>query len=336
MKHFVFAGILVLLITALLILGLENIQLLPEQASVQARTIDQLFSLEFKVIAFLFSLIVVFMLYSIIFFRRKQGDLSDAAHIEGNTRLEVAWTITPLITVLVFAYLGGQSLAETLRADPKALEINVIGQQWSWRFEYPQSGVTSDTLVLPLNKQAILNLRSEDVIHSFWVPEFRVKQDALPGGEAFIRNLRITPSILGDYKVICAELCGTRHATMIAPVQVVSQDEFTAWLGSQSVATSDPVAMGEKWAKETGCIACHSLDGSKLVGPSWLALFNSQAELSDGTLVTVDQAYLQESILEPNKHIVAGYPPNVMPANYSDRLTLEQIQDIIAYIMTLK
>lgn len=336
MKHLVIAGMLVLLVTAILILGLENVRLLPVQASVQAQTIDRLFSLEFKVIAFLFSLIVVFMLYSIIFFRRKPGDTSDAAHIEGNTRLEVAWTIAPLITVLVFAYLGGQSLAETLRADPKALEINVIGRQWAWRFEYPQSGVTSDTLILPLNKQAILYLRSEDVIHSFWVPEFRVKQDALPGGEDFIRALRITPSMLGDYKVRCAELCGTQHATMQSPVKVVSQEAFTEWLASQSVEITDPVALGEKWVKESGCTACHSLDGSKLVGPTWAGLYGSQEELSDGSLVTVDDAYIQESILNPNKLIVTGYPPNLMPANYSDQLTLDQIQQIIAFIKTLQ
>ena len=158
-------------------------------------------------------------------------------------------------------------------------------RQWAWRFEYPQSGVTSDTLILPLNKQAILYLRSEDVIHSFWVPEFRVKQDALPGGEDFIRDLRITPSMLGDYKVRCAELCGTQHAAMQSPVKVVSQDEFTEWLASQSVEITDPVAMGEKWVKESGCVACHSLDGSKLVGPTWAGLYGSQEELSDGSQV---------------------------------------------------
>ena len=336
MRHLIIAGILVLVVTALLFLGLEQVQLLPEQASVQARTIDQLFSLEFKVIAFLFSLIVVFMVYSIFVFRRKPGDTTDAAHIEGNTKLEVVWTIAPLATVMIFAALGGQSLSETLRAEPRPLEINVIGQQWAWRFEYPQYDITSDTLMMPLNKQAILHLSSEDVIHSFWVPEFRVKQDALPGGEDFERDLRITPSMLGEYKVRCAELCGTRHATMLSPVMVVSQVDFDAWLASQSEVLSNPIARGEKWAKEAGCIACHSLDGTKIVGPTWLGLYGKEEHMTDGSVITADEAYIKESILNPNKLIVEGFPANIMPANYQDRLSLAQIQDIIEYIKTLK
>lgn len=336
MKHLVIAGILVLIVTTLLILGLEQVRLLPAQASVQAQTIDQLFSLEFKVIAFLFALIVVFMLYSIFVFRRKPGDTTDAAHIEGNTKLEIAWTLAPLATVMVFAVLGGQSLAETMRAEPRALEINVIGQQWAWRFEYPQYEVTSDTLWMPIDKQAILHLSSEDVIHSFWVPEFRVKQDALPGGEEFVRNIRVTPTILGDYKVRCAELCGTRHATMLAPVKVVSLEEFDAWIASQSEVLGDPVARGEKWSREAGCIACHSVDGTPLVGPSWLGVFGKEETMTDGTLVTIDEDYLRESILNPNSLVVQGYPANVMPADYGERLTLEQIQDIIEYIKSLK
>lgn len=336
MKHLVVAGLLVLVVTALLIFGLEQARLLPTQASVQAQTIDQLFSLEFKVIAFLFALIVVFMLYSIIVFRRKPGDTTDAQHIEGNTKLEVAWTVAPLATVMVFAVLGGQSLADTMRAEPRALEINVIGQQWAWRFEYPQYEVTSDTLWMPVDKQAILFLSSEDVIHSFWVPEFRVKQDALPGGDEFVRNIRVTPTILGDYKVRCAELCGTRHATMLAPVKVVSQEEFDAWLASQSEVLGNPVARGEKWAKETGCLACHSVDGTALVGPSWLGVFGKEETMTDGTVLTIDEEYLRQSILEPNSLVVQGFPANVMPADYRDRLTLDQIQDIIEFIKSLK
>jgi cytochrome c oxidase subunit 2 len=343
MKHLVIAGILVVLVTALLILGLNYVQLLPEQASVQAEPIDSLFSLEFKVIAFLFSLIVVFMLYSIVVFRRKPGDTADAAHIEGNTKLEVAWTLAPLATVLVFAYLGGGALADTLRADPKALEIRVIGQQWSWRFEYPQYGIVSDTMYMPVDKQAILKLSSNDVIHSFWVPEFRVKQDALPGGKEFERTLRVTPSQTGDFKVRCAELCGVQHAYMESPVKVVAQADFDAWVAEQTGISADPVERGARWAQQYGCLACHSVDGSKTnangvayLGPTWQGIFGEQATMADGTVVTVDEAYLRESIINPGKLIVQGYPANIMPANFSAQLTEEQIQDLIAYIMSLK
>jgi cytochrome c oxidase subunit 2 len=335
MKHLIIAGILVVVVTALLILGLGHVRLLPTQASAQARPIDNLFGLEFRVIAFLFALIVVFMLYSVIVFRRKPGDTSDAAHIEGNTKLEVVWTVAPLATVLVFAYLGGQSLAETLRPDPQALEIKVIGQQWAWRFEYPKYGIVSDTLMMPVNKQAVLKLSSNDVIHSFWVPEFRVKQDALPGGDEFVRDLRITPTIEGDYKARCAELCGRQHATMLAPVKVVSQQSFDEWVASQTQVSADPVVRGQQYAQQYGCLACHSIDGSTLVGPSWKGVYGSQETLADGSTVTVDDNYLHESIVNPGAKIVRGFPPGVMPANFADQLSEEQIMDIIAFIKSL-
>lgn len=336
MRHLIIAGILVIAVTALLILGLGQVQLLPQQASVQAAPIDDLFHLEFNVIAFLFALIVVFMLYSIVVFRRKPGDRTDAAHIEGNTNLEIAWTVAPLITVLAFAYLGGQSLADTLRADPRALEINVIGRQWSWRFEYPQYGIVTDTLFMPVDKQAILHMSSEDVIHSFWVPEFRVKQDALPGGEEFVRNLRVTPTLIGDYKVRCAELCGLQHAYMESPVKVLSQADFEAWIAQETGISDNPVERGAKVASTYGCQACHSLDGSPLVGPTWKGLFGRTHRMTNGQTITADEAYIRESILQPNQLIVEGYSANLMPANYGEQLTPEQIADLIAYITSLE
>jgi cytochrome c oxidase subunit 2 len=336
MKHFVIAGILVLIVAALLILGLEQVQLLPTQASAQAVPIDNLFRLQFIVIAFLFALIIVFMVYSIVVFRRKKGDTEDAKHIEGNTNLEIIWTITPLATVLFFAYLGGQSLAETLRADPLPLQINAVGRQWSWSFEYPDYGIVSESLVLPVNKQAILHLSSTDVIHSFWVPEFRVKQDALPGGADFVRDLRITPTELGDYKVRCAELCGLNHSSMLAPVEVVSEEQFSAWLNDALDLPDDPVLRGQMWVTQNGCLSCHSIDGSRLVGPSWLNVCGSQEVLSDGTTVTVDSAYLYESIVNPSSKIVESYPDGLMPKTYGDDLSDDQIDDIIAYICSVK
>lgn len=335
MKHLVIAAILVIVVAALLIIGLDHVQLLPVEASAQAATIDSLFRLEFQVIAFLFALIVVLMVYSIIFFRRRRGDDSDAAHIEGNSRLEVLWTIAPLLTVLYFAYLGGQSLAETVRPDPQALEIKVIGQQWSWRFEYPDTGIISNELVLPVKKQALLRLSSNDVIHSFWVPEFRVKQDALPGGEAFVRDLRVTPTEIGEYKVRCAELCGLQHSYMLATARVLSQTDFDSWVASQTGESDDPVVRGQKYAEQYGCFACHTTDGSKLVGPSWKGVYGHEVTLDNGTSVTADETYLLQSIRQPGAQIVQGYT-NIMPANIADQMTDRQIQDIIAFIKSLK
>jgi len=307
--------------------------LLPEQASLQAVSIDWLFGLHFKVIAFLFALIVGFMLYSIVVFRRKEGDNSDGEHIEGNTPLEVIWTVVPLGIVLYFSFLGAQILGDIERIDPRALEVNAIGSQWAWRFEYPEYGLTSTELILPVDQQAQITLSSTDVIHSFWVPEFRIKQDALPGSD---REMRITPTEIGEYRVLCAELCGTQHAYMVAPVMVLEEADFENWLAEQAAAIpDDPVERGRLWAEQYACLSCHSTDGSTRVGPTWLNVYGSQEELEDGTSVTVDDAYILKSIYEPNLQIAAGYPP-AMPEGMADNLSDEQLSDIVEFIKSLK
>jgi len=336
MKHLIIVAILVAMVTVAVGALLESIQLLPVAASAQAAPIDTLFGLHFKVIAFLFALIIVFIVYFLIVFRRKPGETGDGKHIEGHTGIEILWTIAPLVVVLYFSYLGAQALAETRRVDPQALEVKVIGQQWTWRFEYPEAGVTSTMLNLPQNRQVLLKLTSTDVIHSFWVPEFRVKQDAVPG-ENMIKELRITPTKLGEYKVRCAEMCGQQHAYMENPVVVMQAAEFEAWLEQEARAIpTDPVARGQKWSQQFGCLACHSLDGKVLVGPSWKGIYGKREDLADGTSVTVDDAYIIESIKEPNKKITKGFQPNLMPAALGAQLTDAQIQDIIEYIKSIK
>ena len=337
MKHFIIVAVLVAVSTVLVNLLLQNIGLLPVEASTQATIIDRLFNTHFLVISFLFSLIVVFLVYSLVVFRRRKEDAQqEGKFFKGSTRLEVLWTILPLGTVIYFSYLGSLSLAETRRVDPQALEVKVIGRQWSWTFEYPEFGIVSDTLQLPVNRQVLLKMTSEDVIHSFWVPEFRVKQDLLPG-ENLVKELRITPTIIGSYKVRCAELCGTLHAYMESPVVVVSDADFQAWVDEEvKLLNADPATRGERVSKQNGCLACHSVDGTRLVGPSWLGLYESQRELADGTTVVADDAYLLNSIIKPNAHVVAGYPPGVMPQSYVDSLSDTQLSDIIAFIKTLK
>jgi cytochrome c oxidase subunit 2 len=337
--HLVVASFLVLVGAVGVYFLLMNIRLLPVAASAQAKPIDDLFKLEIAVISFLFSLIVVFIIYSMVVFRRKKGDLSDAAHVEGNTKLEITWTVLPLATVLVFAVLGGQSLQATLRPDPKPLIIRVIGQQWSWRFEYPQPDgfvIVSDKMMMPVDRQAELRLSSNDVIHSFWVPEFRVKQDALPGGESFVRKLLVTPTETGQYTLRCAELCGEQHATMESSVVVVSQEEFDAWVAAEAGLSADPVERGAKWAQTFGCLACHSLDGSKGVGPTWLGMAGSERTFIDGSTAIADDAYLLNSILNPNANIVEGFPAGIMPQNFGAQMSENQISDVIAYIKSLK
>jgi cytochrome c oxidase subunit II len=337
MRHFVIVGILVIIMAVLTYVGLDSAGLMPAQASTQAVDIDWMWNLEVVAISFLFALITVPLVYSLIVFRRKKGDTTDAVHMEGNTRLEIAWTIVPLFIVLAYAYLGAVNLADTRRADPEAMVVNVTGLQWSWTFEYPSAGglnVVSDELHLPVGKQVLLRMTSNDVIHSFWVPEFRVKQDLVPGR---LTELRITPTLEGNYMVRCAELCGTSHAYMEKPVIVTSQEDFDAWMAEQTElaqeASQTPEGRGKALVAANGCAACHSINGAAGIGPTWFGLSGRQERLTDGSVVTADDAYIAESIKAPQAKIVAGFENQLMPVyDFTD----EQIADIIAYIKTLR
>lgn len=339
MRHFVIVGILVIVMAVLTYIGLDAAgiarQMHPVAASAQAGSIDSLWNWEIIAISFLFALIVVPMIYSLVVFRRRKGDMTDAEHVEGNTTLEIGWTVGPLILVVIFAYMGAYSLGEVRRADPNAFVVNVKAQQFAWTFEYPEYGIVSNELYLPVNKQVVLKMESADVIHSFWVPEFRVKQDIVPGR---VTEYRITPTLTGTYKVRCAELCGTSHAYMEGPIIVGTQAEYDAWVTEQqtlaAMAGDTPEGQGQILALQNGCIGCHSVDGTPLTGPTWFGLYGSQVSLADGTTVTADDAFLAESILDPNATIVAGFPsPSIMPPyQFSD----EQIANIIAYIKTLE
>lgn len=332
MRHFVIVGLLVILMAVLSYAGLNAIGLMPVEASAQAVPIDWLWNLELMVISFLFSLIVVPLVYSLIVFRRRKGDTSDGEHIEGNTTLEITWTVIPLFIVLTFAYLGGYSLGETRRVDPGAMIVKVKAQQFTWSFEYPEYGIVSAELHLPVNRQVILKMESSDVIHSFWVPEFRVKQDVVPGR---VTEYRITPVLIGNYTVRCAELCGASHSYMEKPVIVTSQADFDAWVAEQQATAAQltGAARGQSLVQKNGCLGCHTIDGSKLVGPTWRGLYGAQVELSDGTTVVANDDYIKESILHPQAKIVAGFENQLMPTyQFNDT----DLADIIAYIATLK
>ncbi len=339
LRHYVVMAILVAIVAVLTYLGLDALELMPVAAAAQAGPIDWLFDLQVKLIAFFFALIIVPMVYSLVVFRRRKGETGDGEHIEGNTSLEVTWTFIPLVIVVILGYIGADNLAQIRRVDPQAIEVKVVGFQWGWRFEYPQ-GFVSNTLYLPVDKQVVLKMESSDVLHSFWVPEFRVKHDLVPGR---VEDYRITPTLIGDYKVRCAEICGTSHAYMLADVKVVPQVEYDAWVSEQAViaaaeaeaALANPDAgRGEKLYNEAGCKACHSLDGSKSVGPSWKGLWGSQVPLADGSSVLADEAYIIESIRDPSAKAHQGFSPFAMPS--FAYLKDGQVADLIEFIKTVK
>lgn len=246
-RHFIIASVLVAIGTVLLYWLLDTVLPLPVEASLESHTIDTMISWHLWVIAFLFSLVVVFMLYAVIVFRRREGDDSEGAHFEGNTTLEIVWTALPLLLVVIFGYYGIVALNEVVASSPDEVTIKAVGFQWNWRFEY-ENGVQSQELMLPLNRRVHMLLETQDVNHAFWIPEFRVKSDLVAGRT---NELRFTPTISSaDYvaehgreiQLKCAELCGLSHFQMLALVKVVPEDEFTAWLGDQLTQQSPAVA----------------------------------------------------------------------------------------------
>ncbi|MEZ4656475.1 MAG: cytochrome c oxidase subunit II [Caldilineaceae bacterium] len=236
-RHFVNAGVLVVVATILINWLMNKALPFPPQASTQSVIIDQLFRYHVLLIAFLFSLVVVFMLYALVVFRRREGDDGEGDHFEGNTTLEIFWTAAPMVFVIVFAYLGITTINEVTKVQENEAVVQVEGFQWGWTFTYPD-GVVSDELVLQNNVPVKLELRSKDVLHSFWVPAFRMKQDLVPG-EQNVKEIRFTPSLEGEYAVRCAELCGLSHYSMVKNVRVVSETAYKEW-HNQELAKINP------------------------------------------------------------------------------------------------
>jgi cytochrome c oxidase subunit II len=234
-RHFGIAAALVVLGTFLVYWLLDSVLKLPMASSLQAAEIDRLFDYHVWLIAFLFSLVIVFMLYALIVFRHRKDEPEEkeGEYFHSNVRLELAWTLIPLIFVVFFSVEATRILIDITRPAPNEYVVEVEGFQWGWNFRYPETGLVTQELVLPLDQPILLEMTSRDVLHNFWVPEFRVKQDLVPGQTT---RLRFTPSIEGEYTMICAELCGLNHTGMIAPVRVVPEDEFAVWMSGQ-VAT---------------------------------------------------------------------------------------------------
>lgn len=351
-KHYIAVTILTIFFTFVIRGILIYLYRLPVAASAQAVPIDTMFNAHFWLISFLFSLIMVFMLYSVVVFKRKEGDDEPGPYVHGHTGLEILWTVIPVIVVLGFGYWGVIMLNALTAENPDEMTIKVYGQQWSWQFEYPeQEDVTSPTLVLPIDQPILLDMESRDVLHSFWIPEFRVKEDLIPDTTT---HLRITPTKLGDYKVRCAEICGFDHANMLADVSVVSQTDFDAWIAERldvpAYGDMTEAERGEIWHTDFGCAGCHNVTGDPGgAGPTWLGAYGNEELLTDGTTITVDDAYIRKSILDPNAQIVSGFNEGIMPQNYDERISTKEaeilasegieidiIADLISFMRTLE
>jgi cytochrome c oxidase subunit 2 len=229
------------LVAAILVLTVITsvIMLIPDwngtQASTAADDIDRLLDVMIVLSSFVFSIVMVMLGYSIMKWRAKPGDESDGAPIHGNTRLEIAWTVIPTVIVLFGVAYSWIVLDDIEAKDPDRMKVEVQAQQFEWTFTYPEAGVSSKEFHVPVHRQLELQLRALDVLHSFWVPEWRIKRDLVPGapGAGIDDNIVVTPDREGTYSVICTELCGVGHATMRASVVVESEAEFQQWLSEQ-------------------------------------------------------------------------------------------------------
>ncbi len=266
-----------------------------------------------------------------------------ADQIEGNNKLEVLWTVIPILIVIAMFYFGWVGWAPLYTQAPKgAIPIKTIGRMWKWQFQYP-NGQKTDTLFIPQGKPVDLDLVSVDVIHSFYVPAFRVKMDVIPGKKMKVWFIGNAP---GDYDIFCAEFCGLQHSSMYTAVKVMPQQAFYKWYNDTTATAraaaagpaATPAAAGEKVYRSIGCMACHSTDGSQMTGPTFKGAFGHPVTVvtagKERTL-TADEAYIKHSILEPNADVVKGFNANLMQS-YKGQLSDEEIANVTEFIKSLK
>lgn len=304
---------------------------LPEKASTFVTTVDPAFDLFLYISIFFFGLICILITVFTVKYLRRRPDQLATAQITHNLTLELSWTIIPLLIVMGLFFLGIKGYLHMRVAPAGYMQVNVKGQKWSWSFEYP-SGAVNDTLVVPVNTPVKLAMTSRDVLHSFFIPAFRTKADVLPNRW---HSLWFQATRTGVFPVQCTQYCGTNHSYMLTAVKVLEPEAYATWLenASDPGKGKTPAEFGAILYQKRGCNACHSIDGTNAVGPTWKGVYGKPEATSAGT-VTVDDAYLKESIFAPQAKIVTGYQP-VMPT-FQGVLSDREVGAIIEYIKTLK
>jgi len=300
---------------------------LPEAASTVAGDVDALFYFILVTSIILFvGVIAAMVLFAWKYRRRSPNDRPEPVY--ENKIVEASWVVFPTILVAVVFVWGFKVFLDLGIAPPNSYEVNVTARKWSWTFTYP-NGVVSADLHVPVNRPVKLRMSSEDVIHSFFVPAFRVKADVLNGRYSYVW---FEATRKDTFIVACTEYCGTSHSDMYSRVIVQSQDDFDNWLTeNMDDGTLTPAERGERLYTQQGCFACHSIDGSVAAGPTFLGLAGNTRNFTDGTNAVADDNYLRNSIVNPAQQIVEGYD-NVMPGQYAATLSSEDIDALVAFI----
>lgn len=305
---------------------------LPPASSTTASEVDPLFYFVLYASIIMFLIVVAGVAFFGWRYRRrgKEGLTTEKDHHLG---LEITWTVIPTILIIIVFVWGFKSYLNLHVAPANALEIKVTGQKWFWTFDYAEGNNSVNELVVPVDKPVNLLMSSKDVIHSFFVPNFRIKMDVLPNRYT---EVWFQATDTGTYQLFCTEYCGRGHSEMLGSVRVLPEREYAAWIeaGSGSGEGMTLEEFGAKLYKSKACHTCHSIDGSRLVGPSFKGTFGRMEKMSDGKEFMVDENYIRESILSPRAKMVHGYDP-VMPT-YQGILKDRQIDALIAYIKSLQ
>jgi cytochrome c oxidase subunit II len=304
---------------------------MPPAASVNVDDVDWLFYGILAISIFCFAGITIAVVYFAWKYRHRPGHRAEPSEAHNDT-LEITWTIIPSIVCVIIFIFGWRGFLD-LNTPPKhAYEIQVVGEKWNWSFKYP-SGWVDSNLHVPVNEPVRLLMRSKDVLHSFYVPAFRVKQDVIPNRYTKLWFEATTP---GVYRLYCAEYCGTEHSKMKRLVVVHPSGGFQQYLSEAEQVLLDmpPVKLGKYLYETRGCNQCHTLDGSTKVGPSWKGIFGQQHQIAGGAPATVDENYIRESILDPNAKVRAGF--NAVMPTFKGQLKDEQVDGLVTFIKCLK
>lgn len=300
-------------------------RLFPERASSIAREVDHVFFFLLAVSAFFITLIAGAILFFAVHYRRSRNVERTQLH-GGLIKLEILWSVVPFSLTMVMFGWGATVFYRIKSPPPDAMEIYVVGKQWMWEVNHPSGRRERNQLHVPVGRPVVLRLISEDVIHSFYVPAFRVKQDVLPGRYT---SLWFEPTKPGEYHLFCAEYCGTEHSHMRGQVVVMDASDYQQWL--EGSGETRPLAERGEWTfQRLSCDRCHAQSDDLQRGPTLLGKFGKPVQLANGQTVTFDEAYVRESILRPREHVVAGYPP-IMPT-YKGQITESEILGIIDYL----
>lgn len=302
--------------------------LFPPAASDVARQTDYLFWGLTALSGLVLLLTVLAIGFFILKYRRGRPADRRPQHLP-ELKMEIAWTVIPALLMMGFFVWGAERYFDVERVPPNAMEIDVVGKQWMWKIQHPGGQREIDELHVPVGRVVKLMMTSQDVIHSFFLPAFRIKQDVVPGRYTteWLESTKV-----GRYRLYCSEYCGTDHSRMVGWVDVMDPAEYEEWLVRGQGAGTTMAQAGEKLYRELGCSGCHS--GSSVIkAPPLEGVFNRPVPLQDGTVTVADEAYIRDSILFPNKQITAGYEPR-MPS-FQRRLAEEDIMQLIAYIKSL-